>query len=330
MSKPPTQAPIAAPSSQGSSAPIGPVAASQPPTGATAIASARKSCVYVVYRLASEYQNTIPSATGDSARQTRPSWEAAATNTTDETMTKTVASVAVIAPRGSSRIAVRGFFASHRASTSRLNPIAALRAATIATMTQTARRTISGLVVAVRCTASSAPVSANGSANTLWLKRTNERYVRSRVTVAALRLNPGVQHTASFFSSGVEPSNGRGLNAGQQVFFHIPHGRRQLDGEELRALAGLDRTQLRREAKRTRAGQRRAPQDPRRRDPRRQPPHRRHLGEQVQILDARQAIGAARDRDARRLEPGDGRLPGAGPAVAARTGDSGRPGGGKP
>ena len=42
----------------------------------------------------------------------------------------------VIAPRGSSRIAVRGFSASWRASTSRLNPIAALRAATIATTIQ--------------------------------------------------------------------------------------------------------------------------------------------------------------------------------------------------
>ncbi len=37
-----------------------------------------------------------------------------------------------IAPRGSSRIAVRGFSASQRASTRRLKPIAALRAATIA------------------------------------------------------------------------------------------------------------------------------------------------------------------------------------------------------
>ena len=53
-------------------------------------------------------------------------------NAIDETTTKTIASRRLIAPRGSSRMAVRGFFASYCASTSRLNPIAALRAATIA------------------------------------------------------------------------------------------------------------------------------------------------------------------------------------------------------
>ena len=56
--------------------------------------------------------------------------------------TKSIASRAVIAPRGSSRIAVRGFSASWRASTSRLNPIAALRAATIATTIQATRARI--------------------------------------------------------------------------------------------------------------------------------------------------------------------------------------------
>ena len=66
-SNPPTQAPIARASSHGSHPPR-PPAASQPPTGATAIARPRKSCVHVVYRLASEYQNTIARATGDSAR----------------------------------------------------------------------------------------------------------------------------------------------------------------------------------------------------------------------------------------------------------------------
>jgi hypothetical protein len=43
-------------------------------------------------------------------------------------------------PRGSSRPAVRGLSASIRASASRLNPIAALRAATIATRIQNSRR----------------------------------------------------------------------------------------------------------------------------------------------------------------------------------------------
>jgi hypothetical protein len=50
-----------------------------------------------------------------------------------------------------------------RASTRRLNPIAALRAATIATITHRICRHANGAV----CHASSAPVRANGSANTV-------------------------------------------------------------------------------------------------------------------------------------------------------------------
>ena len=59
--------------------------------------------------------------------------EAAKMNAADATVTNTVASSGLMAPRGISRFAVRGFSASKRASTSRLNPIAAERAATIAT-----------------------------------------------------------------------------------------------------------------------------------------------------------------------------------------------------
>ena len=77
----------------------------------------------------------------------------------------------VIAPRGSSRPAVRGLPASNRASTSRLKPIAALRAETMQTRIQPSAAQSSGRPHA----ASSAPVSANGSANTVWLMRTNER-----------------------------------------------------------------------------------------------------------------------------------------------------------
>ena len=104
-------------------------------------------------------------------------------NATDETRTNTNASRRVIAPRGISRIAVRGFFASYCASTRRLKPIAALRAATIATTIQATRHPISPAgslsteaeSAEVECSASKAPVSANGSAKTLWLKRTNDR-----------------------------------------------------------------------------------------------------------------------------------------------------------
>src|SRR5262245_48223021 len=116
MSKPPTHNPIARPSSQGS-APAPPPAASHPPTGATAIARPRKNCVYGVTRLASEYQKTMASATGDSAKQIDPSRDAEKTNAADDTATKTAALERVRAPRGISRIAVRGFSASNRAST---------------------------------------------------------------------------------------------------------------------------------------------------------------------------------------------------------------------
>ena len=68
------------------------------------------------------------------------------------------------------RFAVRGLRASHHASTRRLKPMAALRAATMAT---TIHSTCQRSTTCVRA-ASSAPVSANGSANTEWLKRTND------------------------------------------------------------------------------------------------------------------------------------------------------------
>ena len=85
--------------------------------------------------------------------------------------TNTSAWRCVSAPRGSSRIAVRGFSASKRASTRRLKPIAALRALT---MHAAIHATCAQLKGATR-QASSAPVKANGSANTEWLKRTKER-----------------------------------------------------------------------------------------------------------------------------------------------------------
>jgi hypothetical protein len=85
------------------------------------------------------------------------------------------ASRRVIRPRGSSRPAVRGLSASCGASASRLNPIAALRAATIASTIHPKRpATVAGDQSPRRCNARSAPVSANGSAKTEWLKRTNE------------------------------------------------------------------------------------------------------------------------------------------------------------
>ena len=114
----------------------GPPAAIQPPTGATAMARPRNNCVYDVYRLAREYQQTITSAIGDSSRHNVLSRAAPYTNTPDDTATSSAASVVDIAPRGSSRIEVRGFKASNLASTRRLNPMAALLALTMQTMIQ--------------------------------------------------------------------------------------------------------------------------------------------------------------------------------------------------
>ena len=99
------------------------------------------------------------------------SWNAAKTKITEDTITNSVASPRPSAPVGISRIAVRGLSASILASTRRLKPIAALRADTIATTTQTICRHSNG---AIRH-ASSAPVSANGSANTECEKRMNDR-----------------------------------------------------------------------------------------------------------------------------------------------------------
>jgi hypothetical protein len=121
--------------------------------------------------LASEYQKTMASATGDRTPHSHPSRVAAKTKTADETSTKIAASRGLIAPRGISRMAVRGLSASKRASTARLKPIAALRALTMQTTIQPTCAHEKGSVRHAR----SAPVSANGRANTEWLKRTNEK-----------------------------------------------------------------------------------------------------------------------------------------------------------
>src|SRR5215510_7298734 len=96
---------------QGSQPPRPPIA-SQPPTGATATARPKNICVYDVYRFASEYQNTIASATGDKSRQIGFSIHDANTKRAEDATTNAVASAVVIAPRGSSRFDVRGFSAS--------------------------------------------------------------------------------------------------------------------------------------------------------------------------------------------------------------------------
>src|SRR5205807_2338499 len=119
----------------------------------------------------------------------------------DAIVTNAIASPIVIAPRGSSRAAVRGLSASIRASTSRLNPIAALRAPTIATTIHKTMRQVIG----VCCAARSAPASANGSANTEWLTRTNEAYVRSFGTSTGVTLRSTATDRAECRSPDILP-----------------------------------------------------------------------------------------------------------------------------
>src|ERR1700737_1140059 len=119
------------------------------------------------------------SATGERSKHSLLSWAAPKTKAADITTTKIMASAFDIRPAGSSRFAVRGFPRSNLASTSRLKPIAALRAVTMHTTIHAASDQLTGR----RREASSAPVSANGNAKTEWLKRTNDRYVRIRLII---------------------------------------------------------------------------------------------------------------------------------------------------
>src|SRR5690242_14186667 len=156
----------------------------------------------------------------------------------DAIATNAIASARLIAPRGSSRIAVRGLSASIRASTTRLKPIAALRAATIATRIQPT-------VVHVTCAcrdASSAPARANGSAKTEWLNRTNDAYVRRRFSISLVERGQGPAARETCWRRPVlaNPCDLTRHDPADQIFFHIVDIGREPDGDERRALAGLD------------------------------------------------------------------------------------------
>src|SRR5438132_4738313 len=168
------------------------------------------------------------SATGASSRQSRLSCAAENTNAADMASTNSTASVMDMRPAGSSRFAVRGFDASNRASTSLLNPIAAERAVTMHATIQPACDMVTGCAL----DASSAPVSANGSANTEWLKRTNDKYTRMRSIMAlACRTRAGPRHVARRTShvALLYPPDLIRLNPRHEIFFHIDHLGRNLD-----------------------------------------------------------------------------------------------------
>ena len=121
--------------------------------------------------MASEYQNTIASATGDSTPHSGLSMPRREDEHDRRHDHEDRRFAAVMAPRGISRIAVRGI---ERVEPRVDQAVEAHRRA--------ARRhhrdddpddvrPVNGVLAP----ASSAPVSANGSANTEWVKRTNER-----------------------------------------------------------------------------------------------------------------------------------------------------------
>ena len=101
------------------------------------------------------------------------------TNAADATATNTTASRVLMAPRGSSRFAVRGFSASIAGVDEPVEPHR--RAARRHHRDENPEQDLpppwpasASVGPCARCAASSAPASANGSANTEWLKRTND------------------------------------------------------------------------------------------------------------------------------------------------------------
>src|SRR5579883_1191091 len=114
-----------------------------------------------VKRLVYEYPRRMTSATGDNLKAKSFNCEAASTKTAHEITVKTTAKRRLSLPVINGRIRVRGFLASNFRSAMRLKVMAALRAATIATMIQS-----NCLQVGHPRTARRAPVRANGNAKT--------------------------------------------------------------------------------------------------------------------------------------------------------------------
>src|SRR5262245_17052398 len=138
-----------------------PVTARYPPTGAIARLIPSQRWGHQVKRLARLYVRIQASASGLSRKQSGLSSQAATRKTEAATMIETHAWASVSAPRGSSRLRVRGLAESNLRSAIRLNPIAAQRAAENATTT---RATVRRVTVTAR-EAASTPRRANGSAH---------------------------------------------------------------------------------------------------------------------------------------------------------------------
>ena len=107
--------------------------ATQAPTGAIEIAIPNHKCDKDVKRLAKEYPNTIPNATGERKKASRFNIKAANINASEDTIKKTHYSPKSILAEGNARFLVRGFKLSIFASIMRLKAIAPFLAKNIAT-----------------------------------------------------------------------------------------------------------------------------------------------------------------------------------------------------
>src|SRR5687767_3870995 len=111
----------------------------------------------------------IAKATGDKIKQIQLSWYEASTKTSAATLVRTLASQTVTLPRGNSHSLLRGLSSSNSLSAKRLNPIAAVRAPTMATRIQIKFRRVTGYFGHAKATED----RANGNANTVCENRTS-------------------------------------------------------------------------------------------------------------------------------------------------------------
>ena len=264
----------------------GPPAAIQPPTGATAIARPRNACVYDVNALGQR----IPEHDRERDRrqhETRPrrAGPRRATNTTDDDERRRRRPRARhIAARAAARASPSADCARRtRASTSRLKPIAALRAVTMQRDNPDERASSEA---GTSRAASSAPTSANGSANTEWLNADE-----GRVGAEAGEHADSGQATRRTRRAGTPLTrySSTSRHAGRQR--PRPRARRACPARSCRSRRQT-RAPRRPRASRSRAGVGR-------RDVGRDAAQLRQLVEQVQRRRRRQAVGADRDGHAR-------------------------------
>jgi hypothetical protein len=124
-------------------------------------------------RFDSVYPRIIKRATGDRNSVSLFIKPVVIINRAAFTITKNAAALVLIFPVGIYLFFVLGLRASKLLSASRLNPIAALRAKIIQSITS--RRSFKLNTLSVVATARAKPIMANGIAKTVWLNLTREK-----------------------------------------------------------------------------------------------------------------------------------------------------------